>query len=167
MAINVKEIGMRPIITLCSSAKFFDKLNEIKIALEKQGYEVFLPSMTDYHGLEETALAKIQNNLIRDHFDKISKSNAIYVANYEKNGVKGYIGGSVLLEMGMAFSKKIPIFLMNEIPAQTELAVRISKDLKKRGFGFLGPTIVYSHMQATGLVNDHLTYCFRHDQLLQ
>jgi DNA-3-methyladenine glycosylase I len=54
---------------------------------------------------------------------------------------------------------------MKEIPAQTELAVKLSKDLKKRGFTFLGPTIVYSHMQATGLVNDHLTYCFRHREL--
>ncbi|NLX32979.1 MAG: DNA-3-methyladenine glycosylase I, partial [Thermotogaceae bacterium] len=40
--------------------------------------------------------------------------------------------------------------------------VEISKDLKKRGFSFLGPTIVYAHMQATGLVNDHLVSCFRH-----
>jgi DNA-3-methyladenine glycosylase I len=54
---------------------------------------------------------------------------------------------------------------IKEIPAQTEMAVKISKDLKKRGFSFMGPTIVYSHLQATGLVNDHLTYCFRHIEL--
>ncbi|MDI9374501.1 MAG: DNA-3-methyladenine glycosylase I, partial [Thermotogota bacterium] len=50
----------------------------------------------------------------------------------------------------------------SEVPAVTEKAVEISKDLKKRGFSFLGPTIVYAHMQATGLVNDHLVSCFRH-----
>ncbi|HPR60811.1 MAG TPA: DNA-3-methyladenine glycosylase I, partial [Prolixibacteraceae bacterium] len=54
---------------------------------------------------------------------------------------------------------------MAQIPAQTELSVKISKDLKKRGFTFMGPTIVYAHMQATGMVNDHLTSCPRHAQL--
>ncbi|HON28184.1 MAG: DNA-3-methyladenine glycosylase I [Mesotoga sp.] len=53
----------------------------------------------------------------------------------------------------------------NEVPAVTEKAVEISKDLKKRGFSFLGPTIVYAHMQATGLVNDHLVSCFRHAEI--
>lgn len=48
-----------------------------------------------------------------------------------------------------------------EIPAKTELAEWISADLKKRGFKFVGPTVVYAHMQATGMVNDHLTTCFR------
>jgi DNA-3-methyladenine glycosylase I len=51
---------------------------------------------------------------------------------------------------------------LKEIPPRTELSDRISKDLKKRGFKFVGSTIVYSHMQATGMVNDHMTYCFRH-----
>ncbi|MEK6548452.1 MAG: DNA-3-methyladenine glycosylase I [Bacteroidota bacterium] len=47
-----------------------------------------------------------------------------------------------------------------ELPAQTDLSVRISKDLKKLGFKFVGPTICYSFMQAAGLVNDHLTSCY-------
>ena len=55
---------------------------------------------------------------------------------------------------------------MKEIPPVTELAEKISKDLKKRGFTFVGPTIIYAHMQATGMVNDHLTTCFRHKELL-
>lgn len=50
---------------------------------------------------------------------------------------------------------------MKEIPAKTALSERVSKDLKRRGFKFVGPTIVYSHMQATGMVNDHLKDCFR------
>jgi DNA-3-methyladenine glycosylase I len=54
---------------------------------------------------------------------------------------------------------------MGEIPAKTELAERISKDLKQRGFKFVGPTIVYAHLQATGLVNDHETSCFRYNQV--
>ena len=53
-----------------------------------------------------------------------------------------------------------------EVPAVTPLAEQISKDLKKRGFKFVGPTIIYAHMQATGLVNDHLVECFRYKILI-
>jgi DNA-3-methyladenine glycosylase I len=49
-----------------------------------------------------------------------------------------------------------------QIPAKTELSVALSKDLLKRGFRFVGPTICYALMQATGLVNDHLVTCFRY-----
>ena len=49
---------------------------------------------------------------------------------------------------------------LQEVPATTEISDLISKDLKKRGFKFLGSTVVYAHMQATGLVNDHLVSCF-------
>lgn len=52
---------------------------------------------------------------------------------------------------------------MAEIPAKTPLAEKISKDLQKRGFRFVGPTIVYAFMQACGLVNDHLVDCHRHE----
>jgi DNA-3-methyladenine glycosylase I len=52
-----------------------------------------------------------------------------------------------------------------EAPAQTELSQKISKDLKKRGFKFVGPTVVYAHMQATGMVNDHEVGCFRHKEV--
>jgi DNA-3-methyladenine glycosylase I len=54
---------------------------------------------------------------------------------------------------------------LGEVPALTPLAERISKDLKTRGFRFVGPTIVYAHMQATGMVNDHLVSCFRHREV--
>lgn len=50
-----------------------------------------------------------------------------------------------------------------DVPAQTDLSTRISKDLKKRGFKFVGPTIVYAWMQAVGIVNDHAVDCFRRD----
>lgn len=52
---------------------------------------------------------------------------------------------------------------MSSVPAKTELSDKISQDLKDRGFKFVGSTIVYAHMQATGMVNDHITSCFRHD----
>ncbi|OPX29160.1 MAG: DNA-3-methyladenine glycosylase [Candidatus Cloacimonas sp. 4484_143] len=50
---------------------------------------------------------------------------------------------------------------VSQIPARTELSDHISKDMKKRGFKFLGSIIIYSHLQATGLVNDHIKNCFR------
>lgn len=51
---------------------------------------------------------------------------------------------------------------MIEIPASTPLSEQISKDLKKRGFNFVGPTIVYAYMQSIGMVNDHTVDCFRY-----
>ena len=51
------------------------------------------------------------------------------------------------------------------IPATTTLATTISKDLKKRGFRFVGPTVIYAHMQATGMVNDHVVSCFRYKEV--
>jgi len=54
---------------------------------------------------------------------------------------------------------------LTEIPAQTPQAQAMSKDLKARGFTFVGPTICYAYMQACGLVNDHLVTCFRYAEL--
>jgi DNA-3-methyladenine glycosylase I len=53
---------------------------------------------------------------------------------------------------------------LSELPARTELSDAISADMKKRGFKFVGSTIVYAHMQATGMVNDHVIECFRHQE---
>ncbi|MBX3722471.1 MAG: DNA-3-methyladenine glycosylase I [Turneriella sp.] len=50
-------------------------------------------------------------------------------------------------------------------PAKTDISDTISKDLKKRGFSFVGSTIIYAHMQATGMVNDHEVSCFRYEEL--
>lgn len=50
---------------------------------------------------------------------------------------------------------------LSDLPASTELSTALSKDLKKRGFNFVGPTIIYAFMQATGMVNDHTDECFR------
>ena len=51
------------------------------------------------------------------------------------------------------------------VPSQTPLSEALSKDLLRRGFRFVGPTICYAFMQATGLVNDHLVFCFRYNEL--
>lgn len=67
------------------------------------------------------------------------------------------------------FSDHMPIqnhwARMTEVPNNTELAESLSKDLKNRGFKFVGPTVIYAFMQATGMVNDHLTNCPRYKDL--
>ncbi len=54
---------------------------------------------------------------------------------------------------------------IEQVPVSTPLSDRISKDLKQRGFKFVGTTVIYAHMQATGMVNDHTTDCFRHGEI--
>ncbi|MBL8773863.1 MAG: DNA-3-methyladenine glycosylase I, partial [Phenylobacterium sp.] len=66
----------------------------------------------------------------------------------------GFVGGKPIQNAWTAFG---------DVPAQTPLAVEVSKALKGRGFKFVGPVIVYAWMQAVGMVNDHFTCCFRHD----
>ena len=56
---------------------------------------------------------------------------------------------------------------MAELPASTKTSERMSKDLKRRGFNFVGPTICYAFMQSIGMVNDHLVHCFRYEQVKQ
>jgi DNA-3-methyladenine glycosylase I len=78
-----------------------------------------------------------------------------------------------VMEKGPGFSRLLWDFLggkpkvnkfrsTSQVPAETELSRRMSKDLARRGFKFCGPTIVYAFMQATGMVNDHLVRCHRH-----
>jgi DNA-3-methyladenine glycosylase I len=54
---------------------------------------------------------------------------------------------------------------MGQVPAETETSKAMSKDLKRRGFRFVGPTVCYAFMQATGMVNDHLVNCFRYEEV--
>ena len=68
----------------------------------------------------------------------------------------GFVGGKPLVNRFRS---------LKEIPAQTEEAAAMSKALKKRGFTFVGPTICYAFMQATGMVNDHVVGCYRYKQV--
>ena len=54
---------------------------------------------------------------------------------------------------------------LKEVPATSDVSDKISKDLKKRGFKFVGTTVIYAHMQATGMVNDHKVDCFRYNEV--
>ena len=67
-----------------------------------------------------------------------------------------FVGGSPIVNRWKTLS---------EIPPKTELSDTVSKELKKRGFRFVGSTIIYAHLQAVGVVNDHLVDCFRYGEL--
>ena len=70
--------------------------------------------------------------------------------------VWGLVGGTPLVNRWRTLA---------DIPAETAVSREISKDLKRRGFRFVGPTVCYAFMQATGMVNDHITTCFRYAEL--
>lgn len=82
------------------------------------------------------------------------------IMEHEKGGFSGYLWNYLdgkPLQNNWALKK--------QVPAETPLSQTISKDLRKRGFTFVGPTIVYAFMQAVGMINDHTTDCFRHKQV--
>jgi len=88
----------------------------------------------------------------------VSNARAFLKLQDEAGSFSNYIWGF------MGFKPKQNRFRRDsEIPATSQESDAISKDLKKRGFRFVGSTIIYAHMQATGLVNDHVKGCFRHD----
>jgi DNA-3-methyladenine glycosylase I len=72
------------------------------------------------------------------------------------NYLWGFVGGKPLVNKWKTLS---------EIPAKTDLSDTVSKDMKKRGFRFVGSTIIYAHLQAVGVVNDHLISCYRYGEL--
>jgi len=77
-----------------------------------------------------------------------------------------YDAGSSLDALFWQFVDNAPVInrwqRLDEVPVHTPVAVALAKELKQRGFRFVGPTVIYSHMQATGMVNDHLVTCPRH-----
>ena len=80
-----------------------------------------------------------------------------------------YAVGTTLSEFVWSFVDNTPIInhhkALADLPAQTDLSKRLSKELKKKGFRFVGPTTMYAMMQAIGMVNDHTTDCFRYKQI--
>lgn len=121
-------------ITLCGSIAFYDEMLFVKEALEHVGHEVNLPPseilnekgdaipVKEYYTIRKTESEDTtwvwdrKEEAIRAHFDKVAWSDCIVVVNIEKNNIPGYIGANTLLEMGLAFYLKKPIYLFNSIP---------------------------------------------------
>lgn len=125
-------------IVICSSASFYEKLFPIEKELRKLGFKVSMPKIAntmkkakefnpavyktwfknpnDYHK---------KRSLINHHFNKIIKGDAVLVTNFNKNGIRGYIGGNVLMEITIAYHYKKTIFILNEIAENSPILEEI------------------------------------------
>jgi hypothetical protein len=129
------------LITICLSIKFWEPMLQVQKQLEALGHTVLTPPhqipdqdgnmipVTEYYRLRKQEnhdwLWDRKSQAIQDHFAKVAKSEAILVLNYEKNNIPHYIGANTLLEMGLAFWLKKPIFLYHPIPEQLNYAEEI------------------------------------------
>src|SRR3989344_6124383 len=109
-------------IAICSSMVFTEKMLELKEQLEARGHKIFVSSFSQaYVGKSDlekeqiTLFYKNEKDAIRDFFERIKESDAILVANYDRRGVKNYIGGNTLMEIGFAHVLNKKIFLMNPV----------------------------------------------------
>jgi len=129
-------------ITVCGSIAFYEEMEKIKTALEEKGHEVFIPLLSNeapaemgggkkiYFGkyIEDNGgidafppsheLWNLKEKAIRDHYDKIEWCDAVFISNHEKRGIEGYIGGNTLIEIGVAFFLKKPIYILNPISSE-------------------------------------------------
>jgi DNA-3-methyladenine glycosylase I len=129
----------------------------------RAAFEGFDPERIAAYGEADRARLMADAGIVRSNakIDAAIGSARAYLAMRDKGEdfsdfCWGFVGGKPLQN---DFAR------VEDVPAQTPLAVEVSKALKARGFKFVGPVIVYAWMQATGLVNDHLTSCFRHSEV--
>lgn len=117
-------------IAICASLDFTKEIKNIADKLTKKGHEVVIPQTAEMILEGEVSFEQImkekkngeifkraiRQNSIRHHFEKVKEADAILVLNFEKKGIKDYIGGNTFLEMGFAHILDKKIFLLNEIP---------------------------------------------------
>lgn len=128
--------------------KAFDSFNYQKIAT---------------YDAEKVATLLLNRGIIRNRLKieaTIKNAQAFMLVQKQYNSFSSYIWDFV---SGKPIINRYKT--LKQIPAHTPLAEKISKDLKQKGFKFVGPTVVYAHMQATGMVNDHLIDCYRHSEI--
>jgi len=125
------------IITICSSIKFWPKIIEVKKQLEDLGHEVLIPPhevpnkdgemipVEEYYRIRKEMVEWGENidwvwerkeQAIKWHLEKVNNADVILVLNFDKNNIPNYIGGNTLIEVGVAFWLKKPIYLYNPIP---------------------------------------------------
>jgi len=126
------------IITICASVAFYQQVIEVQATLEAQGHTVLIPATAEKMKqsgdfdvshyktwFKDTEDYSHKTTVMRGHFGEIEKGDVILVLNYEKHGTPNYIGGNVLIEMGIAFFLKKPIFILNEVPAESSFLEEI------------------------------------------
>ncbi len=118
------------IITICSSMTLADRIREVQAELESLGHTVYIPvenEQFDYQDASDVERAQLKrdHDLIREHWRKIQRSQAILVLNEDVKGIPSYVGGNSFLEMGFAHILDLPIYMMQpvpEMPYQSEMA---------------------------------------------
>jgi UDP-N-acetylglucosamine:LPS N-acetylglucosamine transferase len=126
------------IITICSSASHYKQVLEIEKQLKALGYRVKIPKTANIMkrtnnfdvSTYKTWFAnkkdyKKKTLLMKEHFKKVLEADAILITNFDKNGLVGYIGGNVLMEMVIAFHYKKPIYIYNDISADLSIKEEI------------------------------------------
>ena len=109
------------IITICASMTLVERIRAVQATLRELGHEVYVPvEIEEFDYLDastaERAALKREHDLIREHWRKIKRSDAILVLNEDAKGVPHYIGGNSFLEMGFAHIRELPIYLLWPIP---------------------------------------------------
>ncbi|MEZ4180366.1 MAG: hypothetical protein R3B41_02545 [Candidatus Doudnabacteria bacterium] len=117
-------------VVVCGSMAFLEQMEQLKQELENLGFQVIIPKLTDmelaageydpvHFGRNKDGKYDPTNKYWKDkagsldyYFGEIKKADIVLVANYDKKGVKGYIGGNVLMEMALAFWFKLPMYLL-------------------------------------------------------
>ena len=129
----------------------------------RAAFEGFRPERIANYGEADIARLMADAGIVRSRakIEGAVKSARSYLAMQERgedfsNYLWGFVGGEPLVNRWTSPA---------EVPASTPLSEALSKDLKKRGFAFCGPVIVYAFMQAVGMVNDHVVDCHRHAEL--
>jgi DNA-3-methyladenine glycosylase I len=125
----------------------------------RRAFDGFQPQVIARYGPDKVEALMADSGIVRNRA-KIEATIAgarAWLAIEEKQGFSAFLWDFV---DGRPVQNRFRT--MEEVPAETALSRRVSKELKARGFNFVGPTIVYAAMQAMGFVNDHLVDCFRH-----
>lgn len=129
-------------ITICGSMAFYKEMESIRDQLLGLGHEVKIPQLAlevpkEFGGGREVYFGQyieenggmdvfapeheiwnLKEGAIRDHYEKIDWADAILVVNHEKRGIEGYVGGNTLIEIGVAFYSKKPIYILNPVSSQ-------------------------------------------------
>ena len=142
-------------------------LSWLTILKKREGYsrafDGFHPGKVASYGDSKVAELLADSGIVRNRLKitaAIQNAKALLSVQQEHGSFDAYVwsfvGGS---------TRKNAWETLGEIPAKTPESEAMSVNLQRRGFRFVGPTICYAFMQATGMVNDHLTYCFRYNQV--
>jgi len=104
---------------------FAKEMLEVQKQLQELNHEIFLPitvyQCTEKSGLNEDLKFCLENDVMKDHFNKIELSDAILVLNYPKNNIAGYIGGSALMEIAVAHHLNKKIFILHDLPSEDDI----------------------------------------------